>query len=127
MVAETTMEISDVRRQLDTLDMRLQRTPIIFVTRHGKRAFALVSAEHLSAMQETMEILSDPNALRLLQQSLEDIRAGRVHDHDDVFAELDAEFAGTDENGGSLRDETDGPPHPSGRAVVFPRRRRDGC
>jgi hypothetical protein len=36
-------------------------------------------------------------AARLWEESLEDLRAGRVEDAADVFAELDAEFADTDE------------------------------
>ena len=41
---------------------------------------------------ETLEILGDPDAMWALEQSLADIEAGRVHDIDDVRAELDAEF-----------------------------------
>jgi hypothetical protein len=32
-----------------------------------------------------------------LREGLEDLRAGRVHDHEDVFEELDAEFADNEE------------------------------
>lgn len=58
------------------------------VTRHIKKAFALVNLDYLSAVVETIEILNDPEAMRMLQESIEDIRAGRLHDHDDVEKEL---------------------------------------
>jgi antitoxin YefM len=83
-----TLDISEARRQLNSIDERLKDERVIVVTRHNKRAFAVVDLEYLSAVMETIEILSDPEAMRMLQQSVEDIRAGRLHDHDDVEKEL---------------------------------------
>jgi predicted transcriptional regulator len=45
-------------------------------------------------VDETEVILADPDMMRAIRKGEEDIREGRVHDHADVFAELDAEFAG---------------------------------
>ncbi len=42
--------------------------------------------------KETLEILCDPEMMAAIKQSLADIKAGRVHDIEDVRAELDAEF-----------------------------------
>jgi hypothetical protein len=42
----------------------------------------------LQAVLETIEILSDPDGLELLREGLRDIRAGRLHDHEDVKREL---------------------------------------
>ncbi len=88
MIEEATIDISEARRQLNSLDKRLSDEPIIFVTRHNKRAFAIVDVEHMSAMLETIEIMSDADSYRMFQQSLEDIREGRLHDHEDVEKEL---------------------------------------
>jgi prevent-host-death family protein len=79
-----TLEISEARKQLNSIDERLRDEHVIYVTRHGDRAFAVVDLEYLSAVMETMEILSDPEAMRMLRDSLEDVRAGRVHDHAEV-------------------------------------------
>lgn len=84
----TTLDISEARKQLNTIDQRLKDERIIVVTRHNKKAFAVVDLEYMSAVLETVEILSDPEAMQMLQQSIEDIRAGRLHDHDDVEKEL---------------------------------------
>lgn len=83
-----TIDISEARRSLNTLDEKLTDEPVIFVTRHNKKAFAVVNVEYIQAMIETLEIMSDPKAYALFQQSLRDIRDGRVHDHDDVVDEL---------------------------------------
>lgn len=84
----TTIDISEARRQLNCLDKRLSTERIIFVTRHNKNAFALVDMECISAMLETLEIMSDPASFQLFQDSLRDIREGRLHDHEDVEKEL---------------------------------------
>lgn len=84
----TTLDISEARKQLNSIDARLKDERVIVVTRHNKKAFAVVDLEYLSAVLETIEILSDPEAMKMLQQSIEDIRAGRLHNHDDVEKEL---------------------------------------
>jgi antitoxin YefM len=83
-----TLDISEARKQLNSIDERLKDERVIVITRHNKKAFAVVDLEYLSAVMETIEILSDPEAMQMLQKSLADIRAGRLHDHDDVEKEL---------------------------------------
>jgi len=84
----TTLDISEARKQFTTLDKRLREDQVIWITRRNKRAFAVVDTELLQTVLETIEILSDPDALAMLQQSMQDIKAGRVHDHEDVKREL---------------------------------------
>lgn len=87
MVSET-LDISEARKQMASLADRLRQERVIRVTRHGKDAFALVDLEYWSAVMETLEILADPEALKMLQDSIADIRAGRLYDHEDVKREL---------------------------------------
>ena len=92
-----TLDISEARRQFTKLDERLREERLIWVTRHGKEAFAVVDVELMQAVLETLEILRDPEAFKMLEQSLEDVRAGRLYDHEDVKREiLDEEEAGND-------------------------------
>ena len=84
----TTLDISEARRQFNSLDKRLDSDQIIYITRHGKEAFAIVNMDYLRAVLETMDILSDPDAMRMLGESLDDIRNARFHDHDEVEQEL---------------------------------------
>ncbi len=83
-----TLDISEARKQFSSLDQRLNEEPVVYITKHNRKVFAVVNLEYLSTVLETMEILSDPHALRMLEDSLEDIRQGRLHDHDDVEEEL---------------------------------------
>jgi PHD/YefM family antitoxin component YafN of YafNO toxin-antitoxin module len=84
----TTLDITEARKQFTKLDERLREDRVIWITRHNKRAFAVVDTDLLETVLETIEILSDPDACQLLQQGLQDIQAGRLHDHDAVKKEL---------------------------------------
>jgi len=83
-----TLDITEARAQLNRLDERLADERVIYVTRHNKQVFAVVDIEFLQIVLETIEIMSNPESLKLFQESLEDIKHGRVHDHDDVKREL---------------------------------------
>jgi PHD/YefM family antitoxin component YafN of YafNO toxin-antitoxin module len=88
MMSGVKLDISEARKQFNTLDQRLARERVITITRHNKGAFALVDLDYLTAVLETLEIMSDADSYRMFIQSIEDIRAGRLHDHDDVEEEL---------------------------------------
>lgn len=87
MVAAT-IDITEARKEFNRLDERVGEERVIHVTRHGKPVFAVVDIEYLQAVLETIEIVSDPDSFRMFQEGLEDIRAGRVHSHEDVKREL---------------------------------------
>ena len=88
MIDSLDLEISEARKQFNTLDQRLQDHPVIYVRRHNQQAFAIVNIEYLEAVLETVSILADPAALGAMKQSLVDIKKGRVHDHESVKHEL---------------------------------------
>lgn len=90
----STLDISEARKQFSRLDKRLREDRVIWITRHNKKAFAVVDTDLLMTVLETIEILSDPDALTTLQKGLLDIRAGRLHDHEDVKSEFKDERKG---------------------------------
>jgi PHD/YefM family antitoxin component YafN of YafNO toxin-antitoxin module len=75
------LDISEARLEVTRIDERLKKSRIIWVTRRKKKAFALVDAQWLEAILETLEVLEDPDAFRMLEASSEDIRHGRLHSH----------------------------------------------
>ncbi len=83
-----TLDISEARNQFSHLDERLREERVIYVTRHKRRAFAVVDPDYLATVLETIEILADPESARMLMESMADIAAGRLHDHDDVKREF---------------------------------------
>lgn len=85
-----TLDISEARTQFNHLDKTLKGEGIhvVRITRRGQEAFAVVDIDYLESLLETLEVLADPEALAMLQASVEDIEAGRVHDLDEVMEEL---------------------------------------
>ena len=58
------------------------------ITRNGRPAAVLMSPEEYEVIQETLEILGDPETLEDLRQSEVDVQAGRLHTLDEVRREL---------------------------------------
>lgn len=50
------------------------------VTRNGRPAAVLIGYEDLAALEETLEILSDPGAISALQQARDEVARGEVID-----------------------------------------------
>ena len=88
MTTAATLDISEARKQFSKLDVRLRDDPLIWITKHNKKAFAVVDMELMEAVLETLDILQDPNALAMFQASLADVKAGRMHDHADIEREF---------------------------------------
>lgn len=84
----STIEISRARAEFGKLQERVRSENVLIVTNRGEGAFAVMDLEYMEAMLETIEIMSNPEAYKMLQQSLEDIREGRVIDQDDLENEL---------------------------------------
>lgn len=50
----------------------------VVVTRNGRPAAVLIGYEDLAALEETLEILSDPNAVAAIRQSRDEVARGDV-------------------------------------------------
>jgi len=65
-----TLPFSDAKAHLSDLADRVEREhERILVTRNGRPSFVLVSPDELSSLEETLEILSDPELMQSLRQS----------------------------------------------------------
>ncbi len=87
-MTQTTLDISEARTQISSLEQRLRDEQVIKITKHGKDAFAVVNLDYLEAVLETIEIMSDPESFKMFQQSLDDLRNGRTIDHEDLRNEF---------------------------------------
>ncbi len=87
----TTLPIADVRANLSKLvDEAVRTHQRVEVTKNGRRAAVLMSADDFDSLMETLEILSDRGAMEAIGEADADIAAGRVHSLDEVEAELRA-------------------------------------
>ena len=58
------------------------------LTRHGQPIMALMSWDLFEAIEETLEILADPDLMAQLRESIKAETEGRVRPLEDVAAEL---------------------------------------
>lgn len=59
----------------------------IIVTKNGKPTVALLSAQDLSSLKETLDVLSDPELMRQVRASEKEIRKGKRYSFEEVFGE----------------------------------------
>ncbi len=84
------IDISEARQDFHKLDEKVSMERVLYVMRHQRKAFAIVDIEYMESMLETIDLLGDPDGAMLLEQGLEDLRAGRVVPHDTVEQEFNA-------------------------------------
>ncbi len=61
----------------------------IVITRSGRPTGVLLSFDDYEGLLETLEILADPDLSRAVKEGLEDIAAGRIVTHRELWDELD--------------------------------------
>lgn len=83
----TTLPLADARAQLSKLVEDAATTHERFeITRNGRRAAVLLSADDYDVMQETISVLSDPALLAAHAAGLAEIAAGQYVDADGLAA-----------------------------------------
>ena len=77
------LTISEARKALLDLPERLARTPerAVTITRRGQPVLAVLPWRFYESIIETLDILRDPEMVKALRESLEDLERGRVVSH----------------------------------------------
>ena len=89
---EKAMPMVEARKRLTTLpeDLAQESEPgVVAVTRRGKPVLAVMSWELYEGLLETMEIMSDPEFMGKLRQSIQEMRQGKLIPWEEVERELD--------------------------------------
>ncbi|WP_419850980.1 type II toxin-antitoxin system Phd/YefM family antitoxin [Candidatus Poriferisocius sp.] len=75
----TVLPSSEVRNRLSELADRVERqSERILVTRNGRPSFMMVNCDYLESLEETLDIMSDPDLLASLRRSQAEAEAGLV-------------------------------------------------
>lgn len=76
----TELTISEARKALLNLPEKLARTPerAVAITRRGQPVLAVLPWEFYESIVETLDSLGDPELVRALHESLEDLKRGRL-------------------------------------------------
>ena len=79
-LSEVKAKLSEVVAEIDTTHER------VTVTRNGRPVVVLVSTDDIEAIEETVAILSDPAAVRQIEQGRAAIAAGDLASRDEIEA-----------------------------------------
>jgi len=83
------LSIADARAQLTQLPEQLEAQPgVVFITRHGAPVLVVMTLDEYEGINETMEILKDPEALADFRQAVLDIQEGRERPWNEVRSDL---------------------------------------
>ena len=81
----TILPFSQVKSQLSEIADRVERErDQILVTRNGRPSFMLVNCDYLDSLEETLDIMRDPEVVASLRRSRAEAEAGqrmRLRDH----------------------------------------------
>jgi prevent-host-death family protein len=84
-----TVPFTEARSTLsDLLDYVQAQQDHVVITRNGKDVALLMSIDEWESWEETIEVLQDEELMDDLRKSDEDVKAGRVHDWDEVKRDL---------------------------------------
>ena len=78
-MADVTLPLAEIKKRLseivDGVELRHDR---VVLTRNGRPAAVILSPDDLESIEETLDILSDPKALRDIRKSEVEIDKGKV-------------------------------------------------
>ena len=79
LVMTETFSLAHIKAHLSEVVDRIERHhDRVFLTRNGRPAAILVSPDDLEAIEDTLDLLSDPQAMKEINQAREEIAGGHV-------------------------------------------------
>lgn len=82
-----TLPLADIKARLSEIVDRIDREhERVVLTRNGRPAVVMMSPDDLEALEDTLDLLSDPEALKEIDAARRDIAKGRVVTGDDLRA-----------------------------------------
>jgi prevent-host-death family protein len=75
------MPLADVKNRLSEVVERLEREHgRVVITKHGRPAAVVLNVEDLEGLEQTLELLSDPRAMRRIRKAETEIAAGETRE-----------------------------------------------
>lgn len=87
VMTDATLPLAEIKAKLSEVVDRVEnRHERVTLTRNGRPAAVLISPDDLDALEDTLEILSNPDAMREIEQAREEIARGETVSADDLRA-----------------------------------------
>ena len=82
-----TLSLAHIKAHLSEVVDRVElQHDRVILTRNGRPAAVLVSPDDLEALEDTLDLLSDPQALKEIEEAREEISKGQIVDADELRA-----------------------------------------
>lgn len=79
VMSEVTLPLAEIKKRLsEIVDGVEQHHDRVVLTRNGRPAAVILSPEDLEALEETLDILSDPKAMREIRRAEREVVAGNT-------------------------------------------------
>ncbi len=79
MASSEHVSLAEVRNHLSEVVERIEREHgRVVITKHGRPSVVLLSLEDLESLEETLEILSDPQLMAAVREAEADVASGRT-------------------------------------------------
>ncbi len=87
--AVKTLPLTEARKELPNIVDEVSGTQEhVVITKRGRPEAVVMSIDEFESWRETVEIVSDPEAMAGIRQGLRDVKAGRVRSLDEVLRRL---------------------------------------
>ncbi|MFT5531047.1 MAG: antitoxin YefM [Candidatus Poriferisodalaceae bacterium] len=84
LVMSEALPLASVKSKFSEMVDRVEYTHDRIITRNGRPAAVLISPEELESLEDTLELLSDPDAMRQLEESRTAYAAGDFVTNDEL-------------------------------------------
>ena len=85
VMSDTTLPLAEIKAHLSEIVDRVEGShERVTLTRNGRPAAVLISPDDLDALEDTLEILSDPQAMREIELARKEIARGETVSADDL-------------------------------------------
>jgi antitoxin YefM len=79
MVMSTTLPLAEIKARLsEIVDQIEHQHERIVLTRHGRPAAVIMSPDDLAALEDTLELLSDPSAMTEIEAARDEVAQGKT-------------------------------------------------
>ena len=86
-MSDITLPLAEIKKRLsEIVDGIEQRHDRVVMTRNGRPAAVLMSPDDLESLEETHDILSDPEAMAEIRRAQREVVAGKVVTGDELRA-----------------------------------------
>jgi antitoxin YefM len=86
-MSDEVLPLAEIKKRLsEIVDGVEERHDRVLLTRNGRPAAVIMSPDDLEALEETLDLLSDPQALKAIRRAENEVARGRVLTGDDLRA-----------------------------------------